>query len=131
MCEHCKATEKQYSKTEGKYLKSLDKIQKLKGHLLENEEEIQYLANSGSLLPQNENDLKIVKQVAATEPERIVSRLDYLMTELNFLVDVINFQKLDPKLKDVVEQHLFQFLDIAHEKNLIRDSPNIQLQKKS
>ena len=100
-------------------LKALDKVNLMRKKLMETEEELSYLANSGSLLPQSEKDLSIVKQVAKVEPERIVSRLDYLMTELNFLMDIVSFKRVDPKLKGLIQQHLFSTLDIAHEQGML------------
>ena len=50
---------------------------------------MQYLANTGSLLPQTEEDLSLIKKVSMKEPERIVNRMEFLMTELNFLLEVV------------------------------------------
>ena len=91
-CEKCKLIEKQYFQSESKYLKAVDKIKILK-QLLETNQE------SGSLLPQSEQDFQTVKQIAAREPARVVQRLDLLMTELNFLTDVLDMHKIDPRLK--------------------------------
>ena len=39
--------------------------------LKENEEEMQYLANTGSLLPQSEEDLALIKQLADEQPDKV------------------------------------------------------------
>jgi hypothetical protein len=46
--------------------------------------------------------MQIIKQVAQKEPERIAQRLDYLMTELNFLMDTVNFKKVDSQMRNVL-----------------------------
>ena len=38
-----------------------------------------------------------MKKVAEKDPNRVIQRVDYLMTELSFLLDILDFQKLDPR----------------------------------
>jgi hypothetical protein len=37
----------------------------------------------------------MVKEMSKREPEKIVQRMDYLMTELSFLMDMMNFEGVD------------------------------------
>ena len=42
------------------------------------------------------------------------------MAEFNFLLDIFDFSKADPKYQDIVQQHLEQMIDIASSQNLIQ-----------
>jgi hypothetical protein len=60
--------------------------------------------------------------VAQKEPERIVQRLDYLMTELNFLMDTVNLKKVDGQMRNALMQHIYQFMSIVQDEKMIPNS---------
>jgi hypothetical protein len=42
------------------------------------------------------------------------------MTELNFLLDVLDFQKIEKRLTQVVQAHVEQLIEIAEDQNLLQ-----------
>lgn len=72
-----------------------------------------------SLLPQTEEDVLNVKKLTLKHPEQVMQRLNLLLAEFNFIVDIFDFQKADPKYTAVVQSHLEQMIDIAGSQNLL------------
>lgn len=72
-----------------------------------------------SLLPQTEEDVLTVKKLSLKHPEKVMQRLNYLMTEMNFLIDVFDFQKGDPRCKLIVQQQVEQIIETAAAKGLL------------
>ena len=48
-----------------------------------------------------------------------MQRLNYLMTEMNFLIDVFDFEKGDPRCKLIVQQQVEQIIETAAAKGLL------------
>ena len=46
-------------------------------------------------------------------PDQVMQRLNYLMAEFNFIIDIFDFSKAPPKYSEMVQQHLEQMIDIA------------------
>jgi len=64
--------------------------------------------------------MKLVKTVASSEPEKIYNRMDFLLTELNFLMEVINFKKVDKDMKSAISEHLKHTIKIAERKQVFQ-----------
>ena len=61
-----------------------------------------------------------MKMLSVKHPEKVMQRLNYIMAEFNFLLDIFDFSKADPKYQDIVQKHLEQMIDIASSQNLIQ-----------
>ena len=55
-----------------------------------------------SLLPQTEEDVLNVKKLTLKHPESVIQRLNYIMAEFNFIIDIFDFSKADPKYAGIV-----------------------------
>ncbi|CDW87947.1 UNKNOWN [Stylonychia lemnae] len=118
-CANCKNYEKQYFQAEAKIMKQQDnyvkaqkefdqKVQELSDQVMENQ----------SLLPQSEDDIDVIRQIIEQQPQRIIQRIDNIFTELTFLMDAVQFQELDPRIKVILQQHIEQLMQISEEKNI-------------
>ena len=54
-----------------------------------------------------------MKMLSVKHPEKVMQRLNYIMAEFNFLLDIFDFSKADPKYQDIVQKHLEKMIDIA------------------
>lgn len=120
-CTKCKSMEKQYLKSEARYMKVLDRMQRMQTDLDLTQQELVDISTQGgvSLLPQTEEDVLNVKKLTLKHPEQVMQRLNLLLAEFNFIVDIFDFQKADPKYTAVVQSHLEQMIDIAGSQNLL------------
>ena len=55
-----------------------------------------------SLLPSCQEDVMSVKMLTVKHPEKVLQRLNYIMAEFNFILDMFDFSKADPKYQNVV-----------------------------
>jgi len=55
-----------------------------------------------SLLPSCQEDVMSVKMLTVKHPEKVLQRLNYIMAEFNFILDIFDFSKADPKYQNVV-----------------------------
>jgi hypothetical protein len=46
-------------------------------------------------------------------PEKVMQRLNFIMAEFNFILDIVDFKKIDAKYADIVQSHIEQMIDIA------------------
>lgn len=55
-------------------------------------------------------------------PDKVMQRLNYLMTEFNFIVDIFDFQKVPnpEKYQAIIQSHIEQMIDIAGSQNLLQ-----------
>lgn len=44
-----------------------------------------------------------MKMLTVKHPEKVMQRLNYIMAEFNFLLDIFDFTKADPKYQDIVQ----------------------------
>ena len=44
----------------------------------------------------------MIKEMSKKDPQKIVQRMDYLMTELSFLMDLMNFDGIDESMSHLV-----------------------------
>ena len=51
-----------------------------------------------------------------------MQRLNYLMTEFNFIIDIFDFEKVpnSEKYQAVIQSHIEQMIDIAGSQNLLQ-----------
>eukprot|EP00347_Sterkiella_histriomuscorum_P006772 403351487 len=130
-CQNCKNFEKQYFQSEAKMMKQHDNIVRISQEYEEHIDSLQKNQDGHSLLPQTQEDIDLIKQLADQKPEKVIQRMDMILTELNFLMDTMNFQKLDPRLKVIVQQQVEQFIEIAEEKQLLEFQQDDQHSKYS
>lgn len=61
-----------------------------------------------------------MRKLTLKHPDKVMQRLNYIMAEFNFIVDIFDFKKADPKYADIVQSHIEQMIDIASSQNLIQ-----------
>lgn len=63
-----------------------------------------------------------VKMLTLKHPDKVIQRLNYLMTEFNFIVDIFDFQKVPnpEKYQAIIQSHIEQMIDIAGSQNLLQ-----------
>ncbi|TNV84514.1 hypothetical protein FGO68_gene6292 [Halteria grandinella] len=103
-------------------MKVVDRMQRLQTDLDLTQQELQDLTSQGgvSLLPQTEEDILSVKKLTLKHPDKVMQRLNFIMAEFNFILDIFDFKKVDPKYADIVQSHIEQMIDIASSQNLIQ-----------
>ncbi len=104
-------------KSEAKYLKVVDRYQQMQLDLNMTQQELVDIHTQGgiSLLPQCEEDVISVKMLTLKQPDKVMQRLNYLMAEFNFILDIFDFQKPPngAKYQAFVQQHIEQMIEIA------------------
>ena len=95
-------------------------------------EQAQIKDGGDGFLPQSQDEVIMIKEMSKKDPQKIVQRMDYLMTELSFLMDLMNFDGIDESMSHLVQQHLAQIIDIAENKRLLmlEDSVDVLDQQK-
>ena len=115
--------EKQYLKSEGKYLKAIDRMQQMQGDLELTQQELDEMHSLGggvSLLPTSQEDIVNIKMLTVKHPDKVMQRLNLLMAEVNFIMDIFDFKNSNPKYANMVQQHVDQMIDIAEMHDLIQ-----------
>lgn len=54
-----------------------------------------------------------VRKLTQKHPDKVMQRLNYIMAEFNFIIDIFDFKRVDPKYADIVQSHIEQMIDIA------------------
>ena len=57
--------------------------------------------------------------------------MDFLLTELNFLMEVINFKKVEKDMKSAITDHLKQTIKIAERKQVFQKQQEIYIKGES
>jgi hypothetical protein len=119
---NCKALEKKFLKSEAKYLKVVDRMQGMQTELELAQNELVEIHTQGgiSLLPQCEEDVVNAKMLSIKHPDKVMQRLNFLMAEFSFIMDIFDFENGDPKYQGMVQQHLEQMIDIAGSRKLLQ-----------
>lgn len=50
-----------------------------------------------SLLPETEEDVLNAKKLSLKHPDKVMQRLNFIMAEFNFIIDIFDFKKVDHK----------------------------------
>lgn len=56
-----------------------------------------------SLLPACQEDVLSIKMLTLKHPDKVMQRLNYILAEFNFIMDIFDFSKVDPKYQTIVQ----------------------------